>query len=175
VEYNVTGVNNTNDPTTATYDASEAMNNYILTVDFPTINVSLVEDCTDVGTGVSLSFRCEIKLSDFVTMPVTVTNQWKKNDVILTGDNSTTTVDFIKASNLYYQAKLNFFPFNSITYAGIYSCNVRATSTLGYIHDGIASNRATINKQGEPIITLNDYYYYDFCHQFKNLLIFLLT
>jgi hypothetical protein len=152
VEYNVTGVNNTNDPTTATYDGSEAMNNYTLTVDFPPLNVSIGQDRQGIlYAGTPFFFKCYITLSNFVTIPVRVTNQWTRDSVnVPNGDDTTITDDFMKTTNNTYEATLSFYPLDNSDDSGEYTCNVNMMTSFMYVRSTSANASTNITVEGLP-------------------------
>ena len=77
-----------------------------------------------------------VTLSNFVTIPVTVSNQCTHNGNNVPVQNDTTiTADLIKTGNLTYEATLGFYPLNT-TDSRLYAvCNVDVVTSFQYIQD----------------------------------------
>ena len=102
----------------------------------PPVLVSISQDRSGIlYAGTPFFFRCDITLSNFVTIPVTVSNQWTHNgNNVPAQDNTTITAGLIKTGNLIYEATLGFYPLNT-TDSGLYVCNVRVETSFQYIQD----------------------------------------
>ena len=111
--------------------------------------VSISQDRSGIlYVGTAFFFRCDITLSDFVTIPVTVSNQWTHNgNNVPVQDNTTITAGLNKSSNLEYEATLEFYPLNT-TDSGLYVCNVRVVTSFQYIQDTSAQASTSIDVIG---------------------------
>ena len=98
--------------------------------------------------GTPFLFRCDITSSNFVTIPVTVSNQWTHNgNNVPVQDNTTITAGLNKSSNLEYEATLEFYPLNT-TDSGLYVCNVSVVTSFQYIQDISAQANNSIDVTG---------------------------
>ena len=115
----------------------------------PPVLVSISEDHSVVlYAGTPFFFRCDITLSNFVTIPVTVSNQWTHNgNYVSVQENTTITSGLINSTNLTYEATLGFYPLN-ITDSGLYVCNVSVETSFQYIQDTSAQANNSINVTG---------------------------
>uniref|UniRef100_A0A1X7SX74 Ig-like domain-containing protein n=1 Tax=Amphimedon queenslandica TaxID=400682 RepID=A0A1X7SX74_AMPQE len=92
-EFNVTGFNNTNDPSTATYDYQEANGNFILIFDIPPVIVTISKEHNDtLYAGTPFFIKCDIMLNPLVSIPVTVTNQWTRDGTNVPMGSSDVTI-----------------------------------------------------------------------------------
>ncbi|XP_019860201.1 PREDICTED: uncharacterized protein LOC105314995 [Amphimedon queenslandica] len=145
-EFNVTGANDTNDPSTATYDYQEASDVFNLTVDFPPVIVTISKERDDtLYAGTPFFIKCDIMLDPLVTIPVTVTNQWTHNNtnVPIGSDTITEGLNMIDALN--YNATLMFYPLDNANDTGMYSCNVEVTAPNSYMYLRNTSASANIS------------------------------
>ena len=121
--------------------------------------------------GTSLFLRCVITLSDLVTIPVIVRNQWTRNGMSLSSGLSndvTITEGLIKNSSLIYEATLYFNPLYNTDDSGEYSCNFDIPSNISdydYVRNTSVNTSTTINVQG----TL--YFIYFHCILLSNVII----
>ena len=111
----------------------------------PPVLVSISQDRSGIlYAGTPFFFKCDITLNNFVTIPVTVSNQWTHNgNNVPVQDNTTITAGLNKNSNLTYEATLGFYPLNT-TDSGLYACNVRVVTSFQYIQDTSVQANATI-------------------------------
>ena len=115
----------------------------------PPVLVSISQDHSGIlYAGTPFIFRCDITLSNFVTIPVTVSNQWThNNNNILVQDDTTIASGLNKSSNLEYEATLGFYPLNT-TDSGLYVCNVSVVTSFQYIQDTSAQANNSIDVTG---------------------------
>ena len=115
----------------------------------PPVLVSISQDRSGIlYTGTPFFFRCDITLSNFVTIPVTVSNQWThNNNNVPVQDNTIISAGLITTGNLTYKATLGFYPLNT-TDSGLYVCNVRVVTSFQYIQDTSAQANTSINVTG---------------------------
>ena len=92
-------------------------------------------------------------MSPHVNIPVTVTNQWTRNDVNVPMGQSddTITADLTMIDTLTYNATLTFYPLDNTDDSGNYTCNVhvRPTMTNSYIRSTSENNSALITVLGK--------------------------
>ncbi|XP_019853966.1 PREDICTED: neural cell adhesion molecule L1-like [Amphimedon queenslandica] len=146
-EFNVTGFNNTNDPNTATYDYQEASDVFNLILDFPPVVVTMSKEHDDrLYAGTSFFIKCDILLDPLVTIPVTVTNQWTRDDtnVPMGSSDATITESLNVISALHFSATLMFYPLDNADDSGMYTCNVEVTAPNSYIYIKNPSSNANI-------------------------------
>ena len=115
----------------------------------PPVLVSISQDRSGIlYAGTPFFFRCDITLNNFVTIPVTVSNQWTHNgNNIPVQDDTTITAGLNKTGNLEYEATLGFYPLNT-TDSGLYVCNVSVETYFQYIHDTSAQTNTSIDVTG---------------------------
>ena len=115
----------------------------------PPVLVSISQDRSGIlYAGTPFFFRCDITLSNFVTIPVTVSNQWTHNgNNVPVQENTTITAGLINSSNLTYEAILGFYPLNT-TDSGLYVCNVSVITSFQYIQDTSAQANNSIDVTG---------------------------
>ena len=111
--------------------------------------VSISQDRSGIlYAGTPFFFRCDITLSNFVTIPVTVSNQWAHiGNNIPVQDDTTITAGLSKTGNLTYEATLGFYPLNT-TDSGLYVCNVSVVTSFQYIQDTSAQANTSIDVTG---------------------------
>uniref|UniRef100_A0A1X7V2B3 Protein-tyrosine-phosphatase n=1 Tax=Amphimedon queenslandica TaxID=400682 RepID=A0A1X7V2B3_AMPQE len=127
-EFNVTGFNNTNDPSTATYDYQE---------DIPPVIVAISKEHDDtLYAGTPFFIKCDIMLNPLVTIPVTVTNQWTRDgtNVPMGSSDATITEGLNMINTLHYNATLMFYPLDNANDTGMYTCNVQVTAPNSYMY-----------------------------------------
>ena len=169
-DFNVTGVNGTDDPSTATYDVQFAEVDYELIVDcklhnniytiwyyfvVPPVSPSISQSHHGVlYAGTQFFLRCVIILNDLVTIPVIVRNQWTRNGTSVPNglSNDTTITDgLIQNGSLQYEATLHFNPLDNTDDSGQYSCNFNILPNISdseYVRNSSANNSTTITVQG---------------------------
>ena len=173
-DFNVTGVNGTDDPVTATYDAQFTTEDYELIVDcelhnnnytiilsncyyfvVPPVIPSISQSHQGVlYAGTSFFIRCVITLNDLVTIPVIVINQWTRNSISVPSGLSndvTITDDLIQNGFLQYEATLHFNPLDNTDDSGEYSCNFNILSNISdyeYVRNTSVNTSTTITVQG---------------------------
>ena len=115
----------------------------------PPVLVSISHDRSGIlYAGTSFFFKCDISLSYFVTIPVTVSNQWTHNgNNVPVQDDTTITAGLNNSSNLEYEATLGFYPLNT-TDSGLYACNVSVITSFQYIQDTSAQANNSIDVTG---------------------------
>ena len=115
----------------------------------PPVLVSISQDRSGIlYAGTPFFFRCDITLSNFVTIPVTVSNQWTHNgNNVPVQDNTIITAGLNKSSNLEYEATLGFYLLNT-TDSGLYVCNVGVLTSFQYIQDTSAQSNTSIDVTG---------------------------
>ncbi|XP_019851151.1 PREDICTED: protein sidekick-1-like [Amphimedon queenslandica] len=136
-EFNVTGFNNTNDPSTATYDYQEDSDVFNLIVDFPPVIVAISKEHDDtLYAGTPFFIKCDIMLNPLVTIPVTVTNQWTRDgtNVPMGSSDATITEGLNMINTLHYNATLMFYPLDNANDTGMYTCNVQVTAPNSYMY-----------------------------------------
>ncbi|XP_019851145.1 PREDICTED: neogenin-like [Amphimedon queenslandica] len=134
-EFNVTGFNNTNDPSTATYDYQEANGNFILIFDIPPVIVTISKEHNDtLYAGTPFFIKCDIMLNPLVSIPVTVTNQWTRDgtNVPMGSSDATITEGLNMINSLHYNATLMFYPLDNADDSGMYTCNVEVNAPYSY-------------------------------------------
>ena len=158
-DFNVTGVNGTNDPSTATYDFQFAEEVYKLSIDcelykniFIIVLNIIIKYCINcyfivlpvilsisqshhgvLYAGTSFFLRCVIILNDLVTIPAFVRSQWTRNDISVPSGLSndvTITESLIQNNSLKYEATLYFNPLDNTDDSGEYSCNFNILSNI---------------------------------------------
>ncbi|XP_019858761.1 PREDICTED: uncharacterized protein PB18E9.04c-like isoform X2 [Amphimedon queenslandica] len=158
-EFNVTGFNNTNDPSTATYDSQEASDVFTLIVDFPPVLVTISKEHDDtLYAGTPFFIKCDIMLDPLVTIPVTVTNQWTRDgtNVPMGSSDATITEGLNMINTLHYNATLMFYSLDNANDTGMYTCNVEVTAPNSYIYLRNTSASANISITVYAIIPLDD-------------------
>ena len=115
----------------------------------PPVLVSISQDHSGIlYAGTPFFFRCDITLSNFVTIPVTVSNEWTHNgNYVPVQCDTTITSGLIKTGNLKYQATLGFYPLNT-TDSGLYVCNIHVSvvvTSFQYIQGTSAQANTTID------------------------------
>ena len=179
-DFNVTGVNGTDDPVTATYDGKFAEDDYELIVDCELHNNSytiILSHCYyfvvppvipsisqshqgALYAGTQFFLRCVITLNDLVTIRVIVRNKWTRNDISVPSglSNDATIKDgLIQNSSLQYEATLHFNPLDNTDDSGEYSCNFNILSNISdyeYVRNTSANTSTTITVQGTLYFTL---------------------
>ena len=115
----------------------------------PPVLVSISQDRSGIlYAGTPFFFRCDITLSKFVTIPVTVSNQWSHNgNNVPVQDNTIITAGLVRSSNLEYEATLGFYPLNT-TDSGLYVCNVSVVTSFQYIQGTSAQTNTSIDVIG---------------------------
>ena len=115
------------------------------------MTVSIFQDHEGVlYAGTPLFLRCVITLSDLVTIPVIVTNQWTLNGISVSKEfenNSTLTDNLIQHTSLQYESILYFNPLNDAYNSGEYSCNIIITANFSddqYVLDVSVSANTSI-------------------------------
>ena len=178
-DFNVTGVNGTNDPSTATYDAQFVEEDYELIVhcrfkkylhyyiDFyycfvvlpVTPNISRSHHGV-LYAGTSFFLRCVITLNDLVTIPVIVRSQWTSNTISVPSglsNDATITDGLIQNGSLKYEATLHFNPLDNTDDSGEYSCNFNILSNISdykYVKNMSANTSTSITVQGTLCLIL---------------------
>ncbi|XP_019860105.1 PREDICTED: netrin receptor DCC-like, partial [Amphimedon queenslandica] len=160
-EFNVTGVNDTNDPSTATYDYREDSDIFNLTVDFPPVIVTISKERDDtLYAGTPFFIKCDIMLDALVTIPVTVTNQWTRDgtNVPMDSSDATITEDLNMINTLYHNATLMFYPLDNADDSGMYTCNVEVTAPNSYMYlrntSASANTSITVMATPEPVVEI---------------------
>ncbi|XP_011408497.1 PREDICTED: uncharacterized protein LOC105315514, partial [Amphimedon queenslandica] len=136
-EFNVTGSNDTNDPSTATYDYQEDSDAFNLIVDFPPMIVTISKERNNIlYAGTPFFIKCDIMLDPLVTIPVSVTNLWTRDgtNVPMGSSDATITVDLNMIDTLHYNATLMFYPLDNADDSGMYTCNVEVTAPNSYTY-----------------------------------------
>ncbi|XP_019858997.1 PREDICTED: uncharacterized protein LOC105314694 [Amphimedon queenslandica] len=147
-EFNVTGFNNTNDPSTATIDYQEASDVFSVIVDFPPILVTISKERDDtLYAGTPFFIKCDIMLNPLVTIPVTVTNQWTRDgtNVPMGSSDATITEGLNMINTLHYNATLMFYPLDNADDSGVYTCNIEVTAPNSYMFFTNTSASANIS------------------------------
>ena len=123
--------------------------------------VSISQDRSGIlYAGTPFLFRCDITLSNFGTIPVTVSNQWTHNgNNVPVQDNTTITAGLSKTGNLEYEATLGFYPLNTAD-SGLYVCNVSVVTSFQYIQDTSAQSNASITVNDGRYCMCLYYHYY---------------
>uniref|UniRef100_A0A1X7SFS1 Ig-like domain-containing protein n=1 Tax=Amphimedon queenslandica TaxID=400682 RepID=A0A1X7SFS1_AMPQE len=145
-EFNVTGYNNTDDSSTATYDSQEASDVFNLTVHFLPVIVTISKERDDtLYAGTSFFIKCDIMLDPLVTIPVTVTNQWTRDgtNVPMGSADATITEGLNMINTLHYNATVMFYPLDDADDSGMYTCNVEVTAPNSYTY--LTSTSANAN------------------------------
>ncbi|XP_019851148.1 PREDICTED: hemicentin-1-like [Amphimedon queenslandica] len=155
-EFNVTGFNNTNDPSTATYDYQEASDAFNLTVTFPPVLVTISKEHDDtLYAGTPFFIKCDIMLNPLVTIPVTVTNQWTRDvtNVPMGSSDATITESLNMINTLHYNATLMFYPLDNADDSGVYACNIEVTApnSYTYLRNTSASTNTSITVLATPV------------------------
>ncbi|XP_019851644.1 PREDICTED: uncharacterized protein LOC105312652, partial [Amphimedon queenslandica] len=156
-EFNVTGYNNTDDPSTATYDSQEASDVYNLTVHFPPVIVTIAKERDDtLYAGTSFFIKCDIMLDPLVTIPVTVTNQWTRDgtNVPMGSSDATITEGLNMINTLHYNATLMFYPLDNADDSGMYTCNVEVTAPNSYTYLRSTSASITVMAIPRPVVEI---------------------
>ena len=119
----------------------------------PPVRVSISQERQGVlYAGTPFFFRCDITLDPLVVIPVTVTNQWTRDNVnVPMMGSSTITANLMNDSLLTYTAMLVFYPLNNAYDSGTYTCdvNVRAPSRYMYLRNTSANASASITVEGK--------------------------
>ena len=173
-DFNVTGVNGTNDPATATYDVQSREQVYKLIVDcelynniytiilsiwyyfvVPPVTSSISQNRQGIlYAGTPFFLRCVITLNDLVTIPVIMRNQWIRNGISVPSglsNDATITECLMQTSSLQYEATLHFNPLDNTDDGGEYSCNFNILSNISdyeYVRNTSANTSTTITVQG---------------------------
>ncbi|XP_019851153.1 PREDICTED: uncharacterized protein LOC105312503 [Amphimedon queenslandica] len=153
-EFNVTGFNNTNDHSTATYDHQEDSDVFTLTVNFPPVLVTISKEHDDIlYAGTPFFIKCDIMLDPLVTIPVTVTNQWTRDgtNVPMGSSDDTITEGLNMINTLHYNATLMFYPLDNADDSGMYTCNVEVTAPNSYMY--LRNTSANVNTSITVIAT----------------------
>ncbi|XP_019849961.1 PREDICTED: hemicentin-1-like [Amphimedon queenslandica] len=160
-EFNVTGSNNTNDPSTATYDYQEDSDTLNLIVDFPPVIVTISKERDDtLYAGTSFFIKCDIMLDPLVTIPVTVTNQWTRDgtNVPMGSSDATITEGLNMINTLHYNATLMFYPLDNADDSGMYTCNVEVTAPNSYTYlmntSTNANSSITVMATPSPVVEI---------------------
>ncbi|XP_011407562.1 PREDICTED: neogenin-like [Amphimedon queenslandica] len=160
-EFNVTGANDTNDPSTATYDYREDSDVFNLTVDFPPVIVTISKECDDtLYAGTSFFIKCDIMLDPLVTIPVTVTNQWTRDgtNVPMGSSDATITEGLNMINTLHYNTTLMFYPLDNADDSGMYTCNVEVTAPNSYTYlrntSASANTSITVLATPRPVVEI---------------------
>ncbi|XP_019857587.1 PREDICTED: uncharacterized protein LOC109585878 [Amphimedon queenslandica] len=160
-EFNVTGFNGANDPSTATYDSQEASDTFNLTVDFPPVIVTISKERDDtLYAGTPFFIKCDIMLDPLVTIPVTVTDQWTRDgtNVPMGSSDATITKGFNTINALYHNATLMFYPLDNADDSGMYTCNVEVTVDNSYTYlrntSASANTSITVMATPEPVVEI---------------------
>ena len=173
-DFNVTGINGSNDSATATYDGQFVEEDYELIVDcelnnnnctiilsncfyfvVPPVILSISQSHHGVlYAGISFFLRCVITLNDLVTIPVIVRSQWTRNSTFVPSglSNDVTIINSLtKISPLQYKVTLYFNPLDNTDDSGEYSCNFNILSNISdyeYVTNTSANTSTTIVVQG---------------------------
>uniref|UniRef100_A0A1X7UP85 Uncharacterized protein n=1 Tax=Amphimedon queenslandica TaxID=400682 RepID=A0A1X7UP85_AMPQE len=160
-EFNVTGFNNTNDPSTATYDSQEDSDTFTLIVDFPPVIVTISKERDDTLYAGTLFFiKCDIMLNLLVTIPVTITNQWRRDgtNVPMGSSDATITEDLNIINISHFNATLIFHPLDNADDSGMYTCNVEVTAPNSYTYlrntSASANTSITVIATPEPVVEI---------------------
>ena len=179
-DFNVTGVNGTNDPATATYDAQFVEEDYELIVDcelynniytiissiwyyfvVPPVTPNIFQNRQGIlYAGTPFFLRCVITLNDLVTIPVIVRNQWTRNGISVPSglsNDATIKEGLIQNDSLQYEATLYFNPLDNADDSGKYSCNFNILPNISdyeFVRNSSANTSITITVQGTLYLIL---------------------
>ncbi|XP_019863817.1 PREDICTED: uncharacterized protein LOC109592972, partial [Amphimedon queenslandica] len=161
-EFNVTGCNNTNDPSTATYDYQEDSDVFSVIVDFPPVLVTISKERDDtLYAGTPFFIKCDILLNPMVSIPVTVTNQWTRDgtNVPMGSSDATITEGLNMIDALNYNATLMFYPLDNADDSGMYTCNIEVTAPNSYMFftntSASANISITVYATPSPVVEIN--------------------
>ena len=172
-DFNVTGINGTNDPATATYDAQFTQMDYELIVECELYNnnctiilsicyyfvvppVTLKISLSHHGVlyvGIFFSLKCVLTFNYPVTIQIIVRNRWTKNGASVPSglsNDATITDVLMQIDSHQYEATLYFNPLN-IDDSGEYSCIFDILSNISdyeYVRNTSANTSTTITVQG---------------------------
>ena len=177
-DFNVTGINGSNDPSTATYDAQfteevyelivecELYNNnctiilsicYYFVVPPVTLKISLSHHGV-LYVGIFFSLKCVLTFNYPVTIEIIVRIRWTRNGTSVPSTLSndiTITEHLIQIGSLQYEATLHFNPLD-IDDSGEYSCIFDILSNISdyeYVRNTSANTSTTITVQGTLYFT----------------------
>ena len=104
--------------------------------------------------GTQFFLRCVITLTDLVSIPIIVRNQWTRNGISVPSDllnDITITKGLIQNSSIQYEATLHFNPLDNTDDSGEYSCNFNILSNISdyeYVRNTSANSSTIIAVQG---------------------------
>ena len=171
-DFNVTGINGTNDAETATYDAQSSEQEHELIVDcelnnntiilsnyyyfiVPPVTLSISQSHHGVlYAGTQFFLRCVVTLNDLVTISVIVRNQWTRNGIPVPSglsNDATITDGLIQKDSLQYEATLHFNPLDNTDDSGEYYCNFNILSNISdseYVRNTSVNTSTAITVQG---------------------------
>ena len=107
--------------------------------------------------GTPFFLKCIIRLSDLVTIPIIVRNQWTHNDISLPSGltNEATILEHLaQVGSLQYESSLYFNPLYNIRNSGEYYCNfviIANVSDYHYVRNTSTKGNATINVESKTI------------------------
>ena len=102
--------------------------------------------------GTPFFLRCILALSDLVTIPVIVKNQWTRNDISIPSGLATISEDLIQNGSLIYIASLYFNPLDDDYDSGNYHCNIVVLSNYQYVCNSSIKANTTLQVQSKYII-----------------------
>ena len=104
--------------------------------------------------GTSFFLRCVIILTDLVTIPIIVINEWTRNGISVPSDlsnDATITKNFIQNVSLQYEATFHFNPVDNTDNSGEYSCHFDILSNISdykCVRNTSTNTSTTITVQG---------------------------
>ena len=109
--------------------------------------------------GTPFFLRCIITLSDLVTIPIIVKNQWTHIDMSLPSgliNEATILKLLVQVGSLQYESSLYFNPLYNAHNSGEYYCNfviIANISDYHYVHNISTKANTTINVESKAIFS----------------------
>ena len=109
--------------------------------------------------GTPFFLRCIIRLSDLVTIPIIVRNQWTHNGISLPSgltNEATILEHLVQVGSLQYETSLYFNPLYNTHNSGEYYCNfviIANVSDYHYVHNTLTKANTTIIVESKAIFS----------------------